>query len=166
MFDEIKKQLSEYEVVPITKQNFNQIFEVYDTNQDFFLLTQGKKATIESSINDIDAMPPKCEKEQKVYLSIWENGKVIGVLDLIEKYPEQTSFWIGLLIIRGNLHGKKIGNRIVNAILAAAKLAGYKSAHLGVIESNVKGIEFWQKFGFNFLRYASGSIVVMVKHIV
>jgi len=165
IIDEIIKQLTEYEIIPITKQNFEQIFDVYASNHDFFLLVQGEKATIESSIGDIEAIPPNCVIEQKVYLSIWEDGKAIGVLDLIEGYPEQTNFWIGLLLIHGDLQSKKIGSKIVHAMLNAAKISGYKSAQLGVIENNVKGIGFWQKHGFGISRQ-SENIVVMSRNIV
>ena len=163
MLDEIKNRLIHYEILAITSQNFERIFEIYDTNQDFFLLTQGKIATIESSIHDINALPPNCDIEQKIFVSIWENGKVVCVLDLIEGYPERTSFWIGLLLVHGGLHGKKIGSKIVNAILNAAKSVGYKSAQLGVIETNTNGINFWQKHGFDILRH-NGNIVVMATH--
>lgn len=165
MLNEIKSRLVEYEIAAITNQNFERVFEVYDTNQDFFLLTQGEKATIESSINDIDALPPNCNIAQKIYISIWEDGKVVGVLDLIEEYPEQTSFWIGLLLIHGNLHSNKIGSRLVNTVLKAAKVAGYNSAQLGVIKNNTRGISFWQKHGFDIFRH-SGNIVVMARRIV
>lgn len=165
MLDEIKKQLTEYEIANITNENFGQIFSVYDTNQDFFMLTQGKKATIESSISDIEAIPPNCVIAQKLYIGIWENDKAIGVLDIIQEYPEQTSFWIGLLLINGISHSKGIGSKIVCAILNAAKIAGYKSAQLGVIDTNAKGIAFWQKHGFSTFRN-SGNIVVMSKSIV
>jgi GNAT superfamily N-acetyltransferase len=160
MLDDIKKRLMDFEITTITRQNFEQIFEVYDTNQEFFVLTQDKKATIDSSINDIDAIPPHCEIGQKIYVSIWKNGKVIGVMDLIERYPDKTAFWIGLLLIHGDKQGKKYGSRIINAVLNAAETAGYKSAQLGVIENNVKAINFWQKHGFNISGH-SGNIVIL-----
>ena len=165
LLNEIKNQLIDYEIITITSQNFEQIFEVYDTNQDFFLLTQGKKATIESSISDIDALPPNCKINQKIYIGISKDGMAVGVLDLIEAYPEQTSFWIGLLLINASLHGKKIGSRLVEAIFAAAKVAGYKFAQLGVVENNIKGINFWQKHGFNILKH-SGDIVIMERPVI
>ena len=164
MLDEIRKQLDEYEVIVITEQNFEQVFEVYNTNQDFFLLTQGKEATIESSRNDMMAVPPNCNIHQKIYVSIWKNGDVVGVLDLITGYPERTCFWIGLLLVHGSLHGKRVGSRFVDAVLDAAREAGYKSAQLGVIERNTKAINFWQKHGFDVLRH-SGDIVVMARGI-
>lgn len=70
-------------------------------------MTQGKKATKESSINDIDSMPPNFDATQKTYISMWSEGKVIGFLDLLSGYPKQAHLWIGLLLIHGDLHGKK-----------------------------------------------------------
>ncbi len=164
MFDEMKRQLSEYEIVPISRQNFEKIFEVYETNQPYFLLTQGDKASIESSVGDMDALPPDCVVEQKMYVSLWKNGKAVGVLDLIEKYPEPTGFWIGLLLIHGDLHGQRLGSEVVRAILNAGKAAGYRSAQLGVIENNIKALSFWQKHGFERFRH-SGNVVVMARPI-
>jgi len=158
-------QLSEYEVIAITRQNFEQVFKVYDANQDFFMLVQGKKATIESSLGDIDAIPPDCGGKQKVYISIWKGGKAIGVLDLIAGYPEQTSFWIGLLLVHGDLHGKGIGSKIVRAVLDAAKISGYHKAKLGVVESNIQGLNFWEKHGFNIMG-RNKNIVVMARPVV
>ena len=164
MLDEIKSQLPDYNIIAITHQNFDRVFEVYNSNQDFYLLTQGKKATIDSSINDIIAIPPNCTIEQKIYLSIWKDDEIIGVLDVIAGYPEPTSFWIGLLLIHGRLHDKKIGSKVASAVLSAAKAAGYTTAQLGVIESNTRGIDFWRKHGFEVSR-CSGDIVVMERRV-
>ena len=164
MINEIRKQLPGYEITPISRQNFAQAFEVYESNQDFFILTQGKKATIETSINDITAIPPNCDISQKVYVSIWDDSQVIGVLDVITGFPKPNHIWIGLLLIHGKLHGKSIGSEVVSALLKAAKTAGYEDAPLGVIENNKKGIAFWQKHGFKETR-TSGNIVVMEIHL-
>jgi len=164
VLNELRNQLIEYEILTITKQNFQQVFEVYESNHEFFLLTQGKKATIEQSICDIDALPPNCDIDQKIYISIWEDGRAVGVLDLIMNYPEQSGLWIGLLLISSNLHGRKIGSRLVSAVLSAAKDVGHDFAQLGVIESNTKGISFWQKQGFEASR-RNGNIVVMTRRI-
>jgi len=162
MLEEIKKHLAGYEIEPITKLNFTQVFEVYDTNQDFFQLVQGKRATIEISTHDINALPPNCDIGQKIYVGIWKDGQVAAVLDVIERFPEPTSFWIGLLLVHGEMHGRQIGSTIVDAVLNAAKISGYKTAQLGVIEHSVKGIAFWHSHGFVTSRQ-SGNIVVMAK---
>ena len=165
MLDAIKKQLSEYEIAVITRENFKQVFEVYDTNQDFFLLTQGREATIDTCVDDIDALPPTCGAHQKIYVSICEQDNIIAVMDLITGYPDETTVWIGLLLVHGDMQCKKIGSRIAEAVIAAAYATGYKLAQLGVIESNTKAITFWQRHGFDAFRQ-SDNIVVMARRVV
>ena len=164
MLDEIKGHLPQYEIKQITKHNFKEIFEVYEANQDFFVLTQGKEATIESSIGDIIAMPPNCDISQKIFVSMWEDGKVIAVLDLIERFPNEDFIWIGLLLVHSDYHGQKLGSGILEGVLAAAKARGYKAIQIGVIESNIKAISFWKRHGFEILRN-SGDIVVMEREV-
>lgn len=165
MIEELKKCLSGYDIIPITTQNFEQVFPVYDANQDFFLLTQGEKATVENSISDVDVAPKNIDISQKTYVGIWMEDSVVGVLDLLEGYPDETSLWIGLLLVHSDLHGKKIGSGITNAVLKAAKMLGYKSVQLGVIENNAGGLAFWKRQGFNFARQHK-NVVVMGKELV
>lgn len=152
MINEIKNILTEYEIKTITKQNYMQIMEVYNTNQEYFLLSGGKTAKPEDCLESIDLVPPDFNRENKIFVGIWINDRIIGVLDLLVGYPLQSCIWIGLLIIHGELHSKHIGGQIVNAILSASKSAGYKSIQLGVIDSNLDGLRFWQRYGFKKIR--------------
>ncbi|MDL2293862.1 GNAT family N-acetyltransferase [Ruminococcaceae bacterium OttesenSCG-928-D13] len=165
MIEELKKCLSEYDLIPITTQNFEQIFPVYDANQDFFLLTQGERASLENSISDVYAVPKNIDISQKTYVSIWMGDSAVGILDLIEGYPGETSLWIGLLLVHGDLHGKKIGSNIANAVFTSAGILGYKSVQLGVIESNVKGLAFWKRQGFTISGQRK-NIVIMAKELI
>lgn len=152
MIDEIKRRLKEYEINTITQSNFTQVMEIYNTNQDFFLLTENKEVQLEECIRDIGAVPPNFDIGKKIYISIWKNGKIVGVLDLLTGYPTQCCIWIGLLLIHGELHGKNIGSRIMTAVFEASKAVGYESIQLGVIENNIAGINFWHKHGFEKIR--------------
>jgi len=160
----LKKQLPEYELAPITKSNFKQIFEVYDTNQDYNVLAEGKKSTIESSMKNIDEVPPNFDIKQKVFVSIWKGNSVYGVLDFLIGYPDKTCVWIGLLMIHGKLHGQKIGSKIASAVENAAKIGGYKSIQIAVLENNTKGLAFWRKHGYERIR-DKGNRIVMEKRI-
>jgi len=164
MLDKFKMQLTGYELRKIERPDFGQVFDVYSSNQDFFLLTDGKPTTIETSINDTEAVPPGCDINQKLYIGMWKGDKPIAVLDLIIGYPTPTHIYIGLLLIHGDFHGKKIGSEILRAILYASKIAGYEAIQLGVIDSNTKGIKFWHSHGFEIIRTA-GNVVVMERPI-
>ena len=163
MIGTLKKELPEYNIEPITEQSFSHAFTVYDTNQTFFLLTQGKEATIESSAEDITAAPPNFDISNKLYLGIWRNDDIIGILDLLKGYPNEDCIWVGLLLIHSNFHNKKIGSTIVDAVLKSAELERYKSVQLGVFGANTKGLSFWEKHGFSSIRTTKDNIIVMEK---
>jgi len=164
MLDELKAQLNGYALRKIARPDFRQVFEVYDANQDFFILTDGKPTTMETSINDTEAVPPGCDISQKIYLGIWMDNKPIAVLDMITGYPTPSHIYIGLLLVHSDFHGKRIGSEILDAILRASKVADYEAVQLGVIDSNTKGIKFWHSHGFETIRIA-GNVVVMEKQI-
>ena len=164
MLSHIKSHLAAYKVKPITPQLFPQVYTVYASNQDFFTLTQGKHTTLEKSTHDITALPPGCTQAQKIYIGLWQAEKPVAVVDIIQGFPDAYCFWIGLLLIHGQYQGQKIGSQIVDAILCAARMAGYKTAQLGVVDGNIKGIAFWAKHGFLVARQKDG-IVVMTRPI-
>lgn len=152
MKETLKSLLHAFEIIDITASNFEPVMAIYDSNHAFFIQTEGKEATLENSLQDIHAIPPGFEIANKIYVGIWENGEIVGVLDMLLGYPAAHCVWIGLLLIHGHLHGKRYGSRIVMAIFAAAKIDGYTSIKLGVIDNNETGIRFWDKHGFKKIR--------------
>ncbi len=164
LIGEIQKQLGGYLLETISKHNFERFFEVYDSNQAYFLLTQGRMATRDNSMGDMDALPPGCDIGQKIYVGIWRKRKPVGVLDLIEGYPAPQCLWLGLLLVHGSLHGTGLGSAAIAAVLAAAAAAGYKTVQLGVAKNNTRALRFWQRHGFGTLRQ-SGDVVVLEKHL-
>jgi len=140
--------LNGYETRPITKANCKQVIDVYNSNQDFFILTEGKPATLSGCIANIDAMPPGFNPENKFCIGIWENETCIAVLDFLVGYPNLEHLYIGLLLVHSNLHGKGIGKKIIEYVLATAKHEGLKTARVAVCTANSKALSFWSKLGF------------------
>ena len=55
-------------------------------------------------------------------------------------------------MIHGNIQGEGIGSEIVDGIMKSADAEGFSTIQLGVIESNKKGLKFWEKQGFQVIR--------------
>ena len=140
--------IGDYETRIITKANCEQVMDVYNSNQDFFVLTEGKSATLSGCIANIDAMPPGFDPQNKHCISFWENDKCIAVLDFLVGYPSPDCLYIGLLLIHGNLHGKGVGKKIIKSILSTAKCHGLKTARVAVNMANTNAATFWGKLGF------------------
>jgi len=130
----------------ITIETCEQVMDVYDSNRDFFILTEGNPATLSGCIANVTAMPPGLDPKNKFCLSFWKDEKCIAVLDYLVGYPNSDCLYIGLLLVHGELRGLGIGHKIVVWLLEEYKnLATVKVA---VCIANLNGVKFWQKCGF------------------
>ena len=140
--------VSGLEIRPATKANCGQVMDVYDSNRDFSMLTEGRPATFDGCLANIDAIPPGFDPQNKHCISFWENEKCIAMLDFLVGHPSPDCLYIGLLLVHGSLHGKGIGGRIVRSLLNAAECHGLKTARIAVCVANTSGAAFWDRLGF------------------
>ncbi|MCL2463347.1 MAG: GNAT family N-acetyltransferase [Defluviitaleaceae bacterium] len=150
--DSLRERLGGYEIIPVTRENFGRAMEIYGSNREFCLLSEGKEAEFDDCVKDVDAVPPGFDINDRLFAGLWRGGEIVAVLDLLRGYPEKSIVWIGLLMVRGGLHGMGIGGEIAEAVAGAAKAAGYEAIQLGVMENNAPGLGFWRKHGFGKIR--------------
>lgn len=130
------------------------ILKLYQGNEYYAKLSNHYPVVREYVNEEIHVVPPCIEKEQKYFLSIYnEEDKLTAVLDILDKYSFQNennekTVWIGLLQIDADLHGKGLGKQVVTALEMACKKSGKKLLQLGVIKDNIIGLNFWRKQGF------------------
>ncbi len=173
MLDDLKKHLNEYEVKTITTANCENIMDIIDTNQSYFILTDDVPADINNCKEMTVAVPPSLSLKDKYFISFWKNNQAIAVLDFYTGFPNKNCIWIGLLLVHGNLHGKYIGSKIVEAILNTSQFLGYEAVQLGVVDNNLSALKFWEKIGFSKVRESKvnregkpdWNIIVMEKRI-
>ncbi|MCL2704512.1 MAG: GNAT family N-acetyltransferase [Defluviitaleaceae bacterium] len=161
MLDELRHCLNAYEVIPITECNYKDAAEVFETNKDFFLLTEGKESSLAGILGSVTAVPKGFCLKDKYFTGIWKNGSIIAVLDFLKGFPDKDCVWIGLLLVRGGLKGQSIGTEIAQAVLRASKNTNHKQIKLGVIDNNAKGIDFWVKMGFAQADAQSNILIFM-----
>ena len=73
---------------------------------------------------------------------------MIAVLDLIDKYPNDKTIFIGFLMLDINFQNKGIGSKIINELIDTVKEFGYQDIRLGYVEGNNQSYSFWKKNGF------------------
>ncbi len=175
MLNEIQAFLPDYKVKRVTPEALVQVADAYTTNESFFMLTQGRPATREDIANDLAALPPGFDASQKYYLGVFEEANpdsAVAVLDLLRGFPDESSAWIGLLLVHGGCKRRGIGSALTDAVWRAAKAVGVTSLRLGVVAGNDTALAFWKSRGFNELRrdkaMINGSIdtevIVMERH--
>lgn len=149
--DGLARRLTDWEIRPVTGDDVAPVLALFQTDPDFFALNP-PRPTAASIQEDLVNLPPRCAIEQKHYLALWRDGELQAVLDLVEGYPRERTFYVGLLFLAPELRRHGRGREIMDAVLQAAGDAGMDRAQLACLMNNPVGHAFWRAMDFGDLR--------------
>ena len=126
-------------------------------------------ATRQSILEDMKALPPQTTYENKYYIGYFLNGNLVAVMDLILKYPNKVTAFIGFFMMNKEFQGNGIGTEIIKECEKFLREGGYLYIRLGFAKGDPQSEAFWLKNGFSRIgvedvqeRY---TVVVMEKDI-
>ena len=84
----------------VRKLNINDVDIIYDMSykNEIFYKYHPPFVTKESIIEDMEALPPHKNYEDKYYIGFFENDSLVANMDLILGYPTDEIAFIGLCI--------------------------------------------------------------------
>jgi ribosomal protein S18 acetylase RimI-like enzyme len=74
------------------------------------------------------------------------------MLEGVRGYPDETTWWIGLLALTPHVRRLGLGRKMVAGFCELARAEHRASIMLGVVEENEQAYRFWQQMGFELLR--------------
>lgn len=151
LVDGLARRLPAWDIRPVTEDDVASVLALFQTDPAFFALNP-PQPTAASIRADLGNLPPRCSMEQKHYLALWRDGAPRAVLDLVEGYPRERTFYVGLLFLALELRRQGRGREIMDAVLQAAGEAGMDRAQLACLMNNPVGHGFWRAMGFGDLR--------------
>lgn len=145
-------QDNEYLIKPITSSNRDEIKCLYDLCSDYHIMCSGKDATYED-VDSIFEYSDKKTLEDSLTLGIYnECDLLIGMVDIFKNYPDKGTWMIGLLLLSPNERNKKLGKIIHEEIKNYALSQGADTFRIGVLEQNIKGLNFWKSLGYKHVK--------------
>lgn len=115
---------------------------------------------------DMVKLPPNKSREDKFYLCLRDKGRLAAVMDLILKYPNEETAFIGFFMVDKECQGKGVGTSMVGEVLECLKRE-FSKVRLGYVKGNEQSRRFWEKNGFAPTGVISGQeeyeIVMMEK---
>jgi ribosomal protein S18 acetylase RimI-like enzyme len=79
------------------------------------------------------------------------NKNIVAVIDIIQNYPEDGIWFVGLLFVARGERGQGLGSRLVDAICTHISKQGGRAARIAVADKNTRAIRFWERAGFSAL---------------
>ena len=160
---EILHLSKQYSVRDLLPQDAEMVYEVLKKNTIFYKY-HPPMVTVESILEDMEALPPNKEYEDKHYIGFFGEGALVAVMDLIEHYPNQETALLGFFAMNSDLQGQGIGTQIISDSVAYLAQVGFKKVRLGIDKGNPQSKAFWLKNGFGFTgeEYESDGSVILV----
>ena len=122
--------------------------------------------TIENLIYEFDAVPDNKSLEDKYYLGFYDNDKLIAIIDLIEKYPNEYTVFIGFFMVDVSVQNIGIGSQIIEDVSSYLGKIDYNYLRLAWIDGNSQAKNFWIKNKFieeGLTKSSVGQIVMLAQ---
>ena len=96
---------------------------------------------------DMRALPPGKGLDDKYYLGFFDGAELVAVMDLILRYPNPHTAFIGFFMMNASRQGSGLGTAIITDVLA--HLSGeFSAVRLAYVQGNEQSKHFWHKNGF------------------
>lgn len=136
-----------YKARKLTEADVPGILDLYLKNTEYFKHCP-PSPSYETIKEDLAALPPGKEAADKYFIGIFDGNFLVAVMDLIDRYPDSRTAFIGLFMVSKSYQRKGIGAYIVKALSQALGADGYMRIRLGYIKTNLSARNFWLKQGF------------------
>ena len=152
-----------YTIRDLLPQDAKMVCEVLKANTLFYKY-HPPMVTVESILEDMEALPPNKGYEDKHYIGFFCEDALVAVMDLIEAYPRPGTALLGFFAMNSNLQGQGIGTAIISDSVAYLAQVGFKKVRLGIDKGNPQSKAFWLKNGFVFTgeEYESDGSTILV----
>jgi ribosomal protein S18 acetylase RimI-like enzyme len=145
--------LLSYSVHRLQPEDAELLQGLFEKCQDYTLLVEGQAVSPTAALDEFQAVPPgKPLSDKFIFGLCGEQGEIVGVLEGICRYPDSTTWWIGLLMLAPEVRGRGVGRQLLQGFSEHVFSNGGKDIMLGVVEDNERACRFWQQMGFTVVR--------------
>lgn len=114
----------------------------------FFTLVAGESPAVERARHLLESRPPVVAPSRKHVLGFERGDALVAIVDLLEEYPNEAEWYVGLLILSPDERGRGLGTALWSAVEAWIRARGGRLARLIVQEQNPDAPRFWGSVGF------------------
>ena len=145
--------LPAYSVRRLLLRDIGAIQGLFEKCLDYMLLVDGHPADPNAVEEEFQEVPPGKPQEDKfVFGIVNRQNELVGLLDVLRWYPDETTWWIGLLLFASEVRSQGLGQKVLQGFAEYVQASGAQGIMLGVVDENKLAYKFWSRMGFEFVR--------------
>ena len=153
----IKNFSKSYSVRQLEDKDIEMIYKLCQGNPLYYEYCP-PMVTLENIHQDMVALPPNIDKNNKYYVGFFDSEKMIAVMDMIDGYPDKDNAYIGFFMTDASVHDKGVGSEIISGVANYLKDKNYTSIRLAWVKGNPQSEHFWIKNGFTAIKETSSTV--------
>ena len=143
----IESLCKNYNVRKLNEEDIPEIYKLCSKNELYYRYCP-PFVTEDSICEDMSALPPGKDENDKYYIGVYDDRKLIAILDLISGFPDEETAYIGFFMVDADKQKQGIGTNIITGVNEALKNENYKGIELAWVQGNPQAEAFWHKNGF------------------
>ncbi|MGB3536246.1 MAG: GNAT family N-acetyltransferase [Microcoleaceae cyanobacterium] len=144
---------SDYFVQQLTLKDIDIFQKLYGQCTDFIELTYGHPPSPTIAREDFNDVPEGKTIEDLYILGLFNpDNRLIGIIKAVRYYPDNKTWWIGLMMLNPQHRKKGIGTKFYQAFEHWILKQDASTISLFVIKANQLGLQFWNRMGFEIIR--------------
>ena len=146
-------ELADYLVRQLEPNDEKILQKLYEQCADYAYLVDGQEPSPSAAREEFLAVPEGKTLQDKFMFGLFDIRNVlVGLIESIRHYPDDRSWWVGLMMLAPEQRGKGLGSEFYRAFERWVSAHGAQQVMLAVVEENEPGFRFWQKIGFEVTR--------------
>lgn len=144
---------AEYHISELDPDRIMPLQELFEQCADYAMIVEGEPVSPTAAQEAFVSVPPGRSLSDKFLFGVVDrNGGLVGMLEGMRHYPDETTWWIGLLLLAPAVRGHGLGQKLIEGFSDYVCSRQGLAVMLGVVEENRAAYSFWQQVGFEFVR--------------
>ncbi len=135
-----------------SRQEIAEVVGLYESNPEYWRAAgEYSPGNIRAGRVEADLRKEAAAEGAEVLLARDPQGRLNGILCLLDRHPVDDLPWIGLLMVHGDLHRTGIGRVLADMTEQRYRNEGREGVRLAVLESHPPALRFWISQGWREL---------------
>ncbi|AZI42923.1 GNAT family N-acetyltransferase [Deinococcus psychrotolerans] len=132
-------------VQPVALHHAPLLHHLYQATPSYFALLGSRVPSLQEVTRDIETALYDSRRHLEL---LYQGGEAVGSLDYKLNYPYAGDVTINLLLIRGDIQSRGLGERVVRDL--EKRLPDSRRLLASVLGDNQRAVKFWERLGFTF----------------